>query len=258
MAVNFGETDSAVEPELRGQMPRRVRYTFRAQATRLFVLCLLLGGVGLITSLSVQDTGELTRLAASGIRTTGRITGKHTSGHKNTTYYLDYSYTANGRAESGEETVSSSDFRQANAGDSVLVTYLPDDPTVHRVGVVDEARVTHARTLWALGTLGAALVLGLLLVATEANFRNHRALLETGVAVMGRLTNRYVTRGNKSNSYYIQYEFDGPAGPVSGKASVGRSLYDQTSPGTPTTILYDPAKPSNSRPYYIMTGVRRA
>jgi hypothetical protein len=253
-----GTGQTTIEPELQGRTPRRVRYTGGTQGARLFVWLLLLGGGGLIAHFGTNDVRQLNALQAHGEQTQAHITDRHITHGKHDSYYLDYMFMTDKGMVSDDEEVSHQDYSDTSDGTPLTVTYLPENPDTHRVGIVDDRYIQRSVKDWLIGGSITALVLGLFVFFTEKNFRNHRALLENGIAVTGRITNRYLVQGSKSNSYFVQYEFDGPGGMISGKASVSRTIYDQTQPETPTTILYNPTRPNNNRPYSLLTDVRLA
>lgn len=244
-----------IEPELQGSIPRRVRYTAGTQISRLVLLLLLVGGVWLISWLGTRDLKDLTALRSHGEQIQAQVIGEHKSHGKSTTYYVDYSFMGSGELVDSDEDVSRSTYYATHPGDTLLVTYLPTHPKTHRVGVVDGARVTAQRIRWTIGTLVTLAVFGLILWAVESNRRRHRQLLAEGMPVQGIVTDHRMIQG-KNTTYYVTYQFPGPAGTLTKKITVSRSFYHQNNPGTPLTVLYHPVKPTNNQPYRALTDVR--
>lgn len=200
-----------VEPELRGRTPRPARFTVGAQAARASLLALMFLGVGLVGWCAAQDVGDLAALRAEGRTTTAVVMGKHKTHGKTTSYYLDYGFLGNLVWVNDDEEVSSSEYDRAQMDAPLLVTFLPAHPQTHRVGVVGNARIARQRTSWTVGGLATFAVLGMLVVFTERQYRNHLYLLRDGIPVTGTVMDQHVVRG-KSTTYYVRYQFP-PASP---------------------------------------------
>lgn len=241
------------EPELSGPVPRPARFTRGTQVARFLLLALLVAGVWLVCGLASRDLADLAALRTSGRQVTASVMGKHETHGKSTSYYLDYGFLGNWTWVSDDESVSRSEYNAASLGDPILVTYLPSHPKTHRVGQVDEARVARARTAWTWGGGVTFVVLGLILLVAEANYRNQRRLLREGIPVTSEVMDRKSVPG-KSTTYYIWYRYPLPnGGEETKKLSVSSRVYDQCPPGRAVTVLYDPNRPANSRPYRAIT-----
>ncbi len=245
-----------IEPELTDRTPHAARFTGGTQVGRLAVLALTAGGLWLVCWLASRDLGDLVALRAAGRPTTARVTGRHESHGKSTTYYLDYEFEGNGQQVEDDEAVSESEYDDTSIGTAIPVVYLPSDPQTHRIGAVNDARIARSRTAWGVGALVTLIVLGGILWANEATRRNHLRLLREGVPVVGVVLDRNVVQA-KSTTYYVQYRFTAP--PASAqvkKVSVTKRLYDECAPGTPLTVLHEYARPANNVPYRALSDVR--
>lgn len=219
------------------------------------MLALLIGVTWLVAWCGTRDIGDLTALLNHGVTTTAHVTDKHVHHGKSTSYAVDYSFTVDREEVDSQESVSSWEYDNANIGDPIRVTYLPEDPQTHRVGDVTRDRLDTQQSHWHMGTAAAAIALGLILLAAEMNYRGYRRLLEEGVPVTGTVTDQRMVRG-KSATYYLLYEFPGPLGTQTNKVTVSYRVYATSSPGEHLTVLYDPAKPKYNRPYCALTDAR--
>lgn len=110
----------------------------RQTVVGLFVVGSLLGlGFIGIAQMILQGAEESqarnAQMDARGQTTTGRVTGVETRGSKSTTYYLDYTFLVAGQSYSSLSPVVKIDYDNAQTGDSVQVTYLPENPHVCRI-----------------------------------------------------------------------------------------------------------------------------
>jgi len=245
--------------ELPMGVPRPARFTTSTQAARLFLLSLLVCVVGLLWHLADLDLGDMNALKARGHTTLARVVGKHITHSKSDTYYLDYTFDGDGIWVDGKESVGKDEYEDTQYGEPIQVTFLPSLPQTHRLGAMTRERIQAQQSRWLWGQFGAFVFFGLMLVAAEANFRQHLSLLRDGLAVAGTVTDRSISPSQKA--FFVTYQFavDGrfavESRSHSRKVTCTQSFYGQTELGQVLTVLYDPARPSRSIPYRMLTDV---
>ncbi|MDQ2688560.1 MAG: DUF3592 domain-containing protein [Armatimonadota bacterium] len=245
--------DSAIEPELRGQTPRRVRYDPSTQIARWILLVVFVGGLGVVIWRASLDLGDLAALRTRGATVMADVTDTYTSSGRSTTYHVEYTFTANGVNVSDDDDVRYTIYSRAKRGHPLLVTYLPSHPETHRVGTVDEARIVDQGRWWALLLLITLLLLGSWFLFHDQNYRSRLKLLKDGVPVTGEVTDRDIFTNRGDKYYNISYQFPSPTGTRTNRTRVPQEIYDACDPGLTLTVLYDPTRPSNNRPYLVLT-----
>ncbi len=254
--------ETSVPDELPPEVPRPAKFTASTQVSRLFLLALLLFAVGLLWWLADRDLGNMAALKARGHTTLAHVVGKHITQGKSTSYYLDYTFDGDGIWVDGEESVGEDEYTDAQNGEPIQVTFLPSHPETYRLGAVTQARIMARQGRWLWGGLAASAVLGLLLACAEANFRQHLALLRDGSVAAGTVTDRSIKPISSSQkAFYVTYQFtaEGRFAVANRsylkKVTCTQRFYEQTELGQLLTILYDPARPSQSIPYRMLRDV---
>ena len=96
-------------------------------------LFLTIGGVFLVVGILVLR--ETQRVLAEGELARGKVTGRHRSGGRSTDYSLDVEFqTRAGVRARLSESVGRSRYERTKPGDTVPLNYLPNDPSVMKVG----------------------------------------------------------------------------------------------------------------------------
>ena len=245
--------------ELPMGVPRPARFTTSTQAARLFLVSLIVFAVGLLWHLADLDLGDMNALKAHGHTTLAHVIGKHITHGKSNTYYLDYTFDGEGVWVDGKESVGKDEYEDTEHGEPIQVTFLPSLPQTYRLGTMTQARIEAQRSRWLWGEFGAFVFFGLMLVAAEANFRQHLSLLRHGLAVVGTVTDRSISPSRKA--FFVTYQFtvDGrfavESRSYSKKVTCLPRFYEQTELGQPLTILYNPPCPSQNIPYRMLTDV---
>ena len=94
---------------------------------------LTIGGVLIVIGL--LDLRETQLLRAEGVASRGTVTGRHRSGGKSRSHYLEVEFQSrDGQRVALSEKVSKGRYERTKPGDTVPLHYLPADPTVMQVG----------------------------------------------------------------------------------------------------------------------------
>ena len=92
-----------------------------------------LGGVLIVFGL--LDLRETQQLRSDGVASRGTVTGRHRSGGKSRSHYLDVEFQSqDGQRVALSEKVSKGRYDRTKPGDTVPLHYLASDPTVMQIG----------------------------------------------------------------------------------------------------------------------------
>lgn len=174
--------DSRYRRLLEIPVPRNVR--FRAAAGSLRLLIWTLGGIAIFATVAISlvSSQNLKALNARGVVTAARIYDKHRD-IKPTRHYLDFEFFAQGRRFAGSEPTPSFRYDGAKIGDTLTVTYLPENPWIHETGRIDSEKLMNH---WAKIVLASVIVLGLFggsWAVAEHTIREDVDLVKNGTAV---------------------------------------------------------------------------
>ena len=137
-----------------------------------------------------------------------RVTGKQETHSKSTTYSLDYYFDGGGEWVNDTAHVSQLLYESTREGDTLQVTYLPSNPSVHRLGYIDAPRVTKHEMDWGMGVGAIAGLFTLLMVAAEYSYRQQMRLAVCGVPVVGKIVScEPPVPGSKTQTYTVKYTF---------------------------------------------------
>ena len=107
----------------------------RRPRSRMFGLVTILITGAVLLVIGLLDLRETQLLRAEGISARGTVTGRHRSGGKSNSHYLDVEFqTGEGRRVALTESVSRGRYDRTKPGDTVPLHYLPSDPTVMKIG----------------------------------------------------------------------------------------------------------------------------
>ena len=224
----------SVEPELALPPPRRVELT----STGRWRLWLWLrggrGGRALYQRLSAKSAAD-----GGGFR---QVRGGNRGGHprqaatqqrgRRARYYLYYHFD-NRRGEQVRASIAVAEqiYSSRREGDTIRVTYLPDEPLSHEVMGVEYDRF-RPEGIVALAALLAALS------ALELQRRRHKRLVTVGSAVGGTVLE--VTRTGAASRYTVRAETGGVERRLRHSERACRLRA-----GDRVTVLYSPDKPSD-------------
>jgi hypothetical protein len=125
------------------ELRRPAAFGGRVQALRAVLggVALAIGGVGLV--MTARNLNELAELRGSGRLTTAQVFNKEPEVQLGNaaTGLVYYSFRINGRVVTGRFRAPRADYPLLRTGRHLTVTYLPADPGIHRLGVVDGGRV---------------------------------------------------------------------------------------------------------------------
>ena len=107
----------------------------RRPRSRMFGLVTIMTIGAVLLVIGLLDLRETQLLRAEGVSTRGTVTGRHRSGGKSNSHYLDVEFqSGDGRRVALTESVSRGRYDRTKPGDTVPLHYLPGDPTVMRIG----------------------------------------------------------------------------------------------------------------------------
>jgi hypothetical protein len=135
--------------------PRAVRLTPYAAWSRALMLLLVILPLLTVAWFMSQGFREDLRLL-HGAHATGRVIDRYTFdavNPKDTMYRLSVRFTVGDDAVTQGVAATRDEYLRSALGDSVTVTYLPDDPSLCRLGVVTHANLTRepvAPSAWGL------------------------------------------------------------------------------------------------------------
>ena len=243
------QQNKALEPELDQPAPRPARYTTFTQVARAIGLGGWLFMTVLLFTLAVRDIGDLRGLLATGKMMNAVIYDKYTRSGKHTSYHLQYQYTLDRVPYTGDESVSSNVYYNTPIGARLPITFLPENPAIHRVGQVTKERVDTSARNWIVGIGIACTLLALFLAYIETTSKKQLTMLQYGIATLGTVTGKDARRSGKSTVYSVAYSFHADGSPVWKSMAVPYDVYEGLYPGMYFTVLYMPGNPKDNMPY---------
>jgi hypothetical protein len=240
--------------------PREVRFTAGAQAGRIALVAGLLLLPALILWAGERSASVFRLLLEEGEVARAEVTRAARRGGKgNGTHLLEFRFRAGGEERTGSARVSARTAKAHPAGTQVLITYLPRDPSVVRVGRVDEARAEAPRREARLAAAITGGVLAIAAVLVELWLRRQRALARDGTAATATVTGIRPVRGKRPQRFQVSYRFEPPsAAPFEGRAVLAGADAGRLQSGDPLTVLYDPHEPRRNCLQMGLTAVRFA
>jgi hypothetical protein len=225
---------------------RRFHDLERGSIILFFVVGVFFAGLGLVMVWQVlEEHTVLSRLENEGISATAHVTerGQSTSsdshGVSHTTYSVTYTFkdARTDQSYTRDQFVSSDFYYTVYKGDTILIRYLPDDPTVSRI--MSESDLQDF--LLIPGATSLALDLAMLYVLIRQQRRNRR-LIEEGQIVTGKISE--ITGQSVKGGYQVtvRYDFLSPYGnELSRKESLVRNDLRKVplpAVGTPIAVVY--------------------
>ena len=242
---------------LTDDIPRAARFTTSTQVSRLSLLLFIVCVACLLGWSHDRDLGRMNALKAQGRASLAHVVGKYTSQGKSTSYYLEYDFKkANGAWQYGEKSVSENEYAGSRPGEAAMVTYLPSQPETFVFGAMTPTRIQARQDAWLWGEGAAFAFFSVWLIGMEATFRRHLSLLRDGTVTLGVVTDRGMR--SPQGPPQVTYQFLADSKPYSEKIGTTYRFYEQVEQGKTLTVLYDPARPSHSIPYRVLTDVALA
>lgn len=235
----------AMPHELTRSRPRDVRLTAGGKALYVTALVLVaaafVGGGGVFLEASRQ-AGRWAAFDRDSVEVRGAVTRLWRGDGDEKPAWVAYRFEASGFEHHGESRVRTSYWRTLEAGATVEVRYLPDDP-LQSVVVGAPRKVLP---VWVAFLL--ALALGGGGAACFAGLNRERRLLMEGRAAPALVTSVVKHKTQHGGSYQsIEYTFR----LLSGAIAKGKSGASSKPPiaGGVICVVYDPDRPARSRPY---------
>lgn len=236
-----------LEPELRFGLPRPARIKPQEIASLWGIVLVTLTIACLIGWRASLDLSDLYALRDHGKTWQAVVTDKRTVHSKSDTYYVSYLLRAKNTLIEDEDSVSSSLYERLRKGDSLSVTFLPEQPEIHRLGYVKDRRVRAGWVNWGLGMLAGTGIFILLIAAMVYEARQELYLVRYGVPAAAVISALVPPEPNaKIPNYSVTYRFLLPTGEQTRKCSVSSEVGKLLTEGSTVTVLYDPAKPRHS------------
>ncbi len=184
-------------------------------------------------------------LANEGQRTEAVVTERSiTRGSRGASdYWVVYKYQANGRSFEQRASVSLDDYQKMPEHSNLAVTYMPHDPANHCFGKPAENIERSIRDVLIFSTV-AAVICAVWFLWQHISMNRELYLARNGVAVVGKVTNKDLTKHRNSVSYWANYLFEPEGRPaLSGKTTLSKDVWDYLCYGLPVTVLYMPDNP---------------
>jgi hypothetical protein len=254
-----------IEPELNSPTPREVGYRegFRAGcgawAGRLILLPHTLVGL-VILGTAVAFTAHYLRVLAFGVECDGQVVRKTWSkgGKGGGQFAIEYTYPLDGVVHAGRLSVGHDVYDQLAEGTPIAIRALPSDPeTGAWVRVPGHSAPTEVLGAWGFALFWNGIMCVFLWPAFGRPWR-HRRLIRLGEPAAG-VVREVTRRSTRPPSWKVTYEYpavdpDG-LGTIPWMSSMVIEKATTLTPGTPVTVLYDPAKPQRSV-VYVLTNYR--
>lgn len=224
---------SIIPSELTGQLPRRTRLAKNGivSVILLTILLVVAGALsfrpGMNAMQEMQTRAALRDLGSDAVGKVGRTRG----------YYLDYSFTVDGRSFTGHALMPDRIRDSSQDYDPLLIRYLPSNPAINRPAGWEESDPA----VW------LSLLLPILLLLISAVMlvwmRIDRRLAAEGTPAVAVVT-KCTVHGRGTNTF--NYEFRTEDGRVIEENSQSYSLQEI---GARICVLYLPQNPRRNLPY---------
>ena len=221
------------EPELTRPLPRHVVLTPVGRWRTLLWVLALGAAVMYANVMPGRATPQQETLQRFGVGATGVIHRKESRSHGGgaTVYYLYYNFEdADGKGVRASAAVDEQAYSAFQEGDSIEITYLPEDPFFHEAKGFGDGRRTRP-----LGYPWVAL-LAIAIVALEVHRIRHKRLAMYGKPIAGVVTK--LTRLGAATAYSVQCAAAGHRRTLRGSERAPRLRT-----GDSVTVLYLPGKP---------------
>jgi len=227
--------------------PRKVRRTKKfVTGVKVFaVLALLILPWWCVPELAKYN--DVRRLLHSGVMTTATITDSAAEDHlrAGTIYRVTVKFVdTRGRTVSSDTDVDYDTYSSTSLGSAVMVTYLPGDTDVCRVGKVTPAQVAAVVKEFLIGLGAMAGFYLLIALGIVAEDRKQRALLAKGEVVQGAVTR--LTRARQV-MYEVTYTFEIGGRTYRGVDRIDRKVLRPPQVGETLDVIVLPTHPRNCK-----------
>jgi len=229
--------------------PRPARITASNRAALFYIILFILGIALLICWFAARDLDEIYALHRHGVTVEGIITDSRMVHGKSNTYYLGYSFPMSKTRIFDENQVSKEMFDRKSIGDSLTVTFLPSDPQIHRLSIINDRSVLGCWLKWASGLLLWLVPFGSVCLGIIYQYRSDLQLARYGVPAQALIKECTVPISNRPTDYRVTYRFAAPKGEQTKICSVSCKAGKEFIVNETVTVLYDAANPNFSRLY---------
>jgi hypothetical protein len=235
------------ERQMAQPTPRRVRFTQRAKHIRGTLLMVGATSVFLLARQAMLDIHELENLAKNGQTIMAPLTGCSEVSYKRTQYSVVEFSTWVGGVSLIHLTQEPIGFCFQPTKKEILFTYLPDNATAHRIGVINTPRITAQKSQWIFFVALVVLIFGNASVLLERFYRVQYNLWKHGQFAKAEVIRQWDARGGSSTSRFIEYAFHAE----NGERILAQKQVSSTSiwiSSKTIGIFYDPKNPTHHRP----------
>jgi hypothetical protein len=239
MSESAGTSHFEVEPELMRSAPRRIRLRKpipRAQlgCVAIFFLPFVCAGIFVLSS-----TIDETAACEWGREVDGRVLQLSDYEEEDSGYSVTYAYRLDDREYTNRSSVAYDSRNVFTPGNIVSVKVSPFLPGRRSV-LPDSGRIKGRLTLgwvWSLGWNG---ILAAILGAVTYARRLSRRLIETGIPVVGIITDKKKAIHSDSTVFTVNYEFlaSGSNATLEGEEKVVQSEWESVHIGDTRTVVY--------------------
>jgi hypothetical protein len=229
------------------EAPRPTEFTLLSQVYRGIALAAFLIAPVVILYIGHEYYVKGYRdLADHGQKTDAVVTKRYTTSDSDsgTDYWIVYHYQANGRSFEQRSSVSSEQYSQTHEGGSVVITYLPEDPTNCCVGRAAD-QVDRVVNEVLIGAAVISLVFAAWFLYQHIAMNRELYLARNGTPVVGNITLKDSIKQRNGYKYQAGYKFTADDGSASssGTGTLSKDVWDYLCPGLPVTVLYLPDNP---------------
>lgn len=224
--------------------PRPVKLRDPYRLSRVILLVLGLGLPIPLVIVMTRSADRLRRIQDEGATTTGTVRGLPNPFMKSRTYHVHYDYTVDGQSLAGSSQISSRRWQSLRIGQTVAISYVPDEPTIQHIAPVTDADITgKMHTMWIV--LGFHLLgFGLAFVFCDRQWRRYLRLLRDGHAIEGTVVS-YDRRKSQKRPPLLRYRYVNAAGETcSGADRLPVKVGQAPARGAPVIILCDAENPT--------------
>ncbi|RYF69144.1 MAG: DUF3592 domain-containing protein [Cytophagaceae bacterium] len=240
-----------IEPELVAiKPPRRLRWKSNTKWLFGALGAVWVIGIGLLFYFGWRNYDTWDALMARGVVAQGTVYDKHRTEGQNTSFYLDYRFTADSGPVEGASYVSEDIYEQAKKGDALPVTYLPQTQgRIYQEGGVTPAQQESATSVFVLVGIAVSVLLAVVLRILTTRNQDQRWFLKYGMPVSAIL--HPAGSDEKQSGYYLNYQYTVDNQLYFGSGIVNQKTYIAVvqNPESCTTVLYDASQPSRGMLY---------
>lgn len=244
-------------PELLIEPPRPVEKYPENISLRWLIYAFFIGLfiIGEIFALNnLLDTYSLVKY---GKKTNAVLYSKYIDDGRNGIHYiLKYRYQVNNDLHYYSVRVSPTSYDKFAIGDTVVITYVPQNPAKHIDGSIHWRQFRTSIMITLIISLVVIAVLIICIGINEVQVSLRVELLRNGKVVSARITNKETVNNRNIVFYYITYAFSVDFEPMDVTYGVSGEFYNSLNVGDEIDVLYLPDNPAINQPYHTITDAR--